>query len=78
MNESSSTPRWETAVMLGSFLLIWAYFLARHAALKGGDPLHLAWNVALILAVVALVVVFIKRLKRTLDLLRISNPTRRR
>lgn len=76
MNETSSTPRWETAVMAGSFLLIWAYFLARQGS--AGMPLHFAWNGALALAVVALIAIFVRRLKRTLALLKNSDSARRR
>ncbi|RYG69599.1 hypothetical protein EON80_09505 [bacterium] len=78
MNEAPSTPKWETAVMVGSFLLIWAYYLARQKANMSGDGLHIAWNVALGAAVVALVVIFIRRLQRTLVLLRSSGAARRR
>jgi hypothetical protein len=78
MNSPSSTPRWETGVMVGSFILIWVYFLARQGALKAGSELSFVWNAALLVAVAALIVVFIRRLKRTLASLRDADPAKRR
>jgi Na+-transporting NADH:ubiquinone oxidoreductase subunit NqrE len=64
--------------MAGSFVLIWMYFLARQGALRAGSELSFGWNVALLAVVAALIVVFVRRLKRTLASLRDADPARRR
>ncbi|HEX9996507.1 MAG TPA: hypothetical protein VGB45_05130 [Abditibacterium sp.] len=75
--EPEKTPRWETATMVLSFVLVWAYFLAFQSARREGVTPHFAWNLALLGAVIALIVVFVRRLKRTLQSLRDQNPRQR-
>ena len=77
MKDSAGVPKWETAVLFGSFVLIWGWFLARQAASKSGASLHAAWWAAMILAIVALIVVLVRRLKRTLSALGEAHPARR-
>jgi hypothetical protein len=77
MNSSSSVPRWETAVMALSFVLLWVWFLARQSAIRNGESMHVAWNAAMLLAVVALVVILVRRFKRTLEGLREVHPAQR-
>lgn len=77
MNSSSPVPRWETAVLVLSFVLLWGWFFARQSATNSGAALQPAWNAALLLAVVALVVVLVRRFKRTLAGLREVHPAQR-
>jgi cytochrome bd-type quinol oxidase subunit 2 len=77
MKDSKGVPKWETAVLFFSFVLIWAWFLARQSALRNEESLHRAWTAALLLAVVALVVIFVRRTKRTLAALREVHPAQR-
>lgn len=63
--------------MVLSFVLLWVWFLARQSAIRGGEALHIGWNAALLLAVVALVVVLVRRMKRTLTSLREIDPAQR-
>ncbi len=77
MKESTSVPKWETAVLFGSFVLIWVWFLARQAALRNDQSLHGAWHLGLLLVVGALVWVLVRRLKRTLAALRDVHPAQR-
>ena len=58
------TPWWETAVLVGSFGLVWAWFLAR------GTKSATVWNAVLLLAVAALILVFVRRMRRIIAALR--------
>lgn len=60
-----------------SFLLLWGWFVARQSALSSGTNIHIAWNAALLLSVIALVVVLVRRFKRTLEGLRAVHPAQR-
>jgi heme exporter protein D len=62
--KEKKTPWWETAVLVASFILVWAWFLTR------GTKSAMVWNAVLLLAVVALVVVFVRRVRRTVAALR--------
>lgn len=65
------TPWWETAIMIGSFIMLWVWFLARQAAYKSPTgQFSLFWQVPLIIALVALVVVTVRRAKRVQRALR--------
>lgn len=77
MKDSTQVPKWETAVLFFSFVLIWGWFVARQAALRNGESLHTAWWAAMLLAIAALIVVLVRRLKRTLAALREAHPARR-
>lgn len=58
-------PWWETAILAGSFLVVWAWFLARQIAQRApGGQLNVIWQVPLIIALAALVVVTVRRLQR--------------
>ncbi|PQV65145.1 hypothetical protein B1R32_102153 [Abditibacterium utsteinense] len=74
--ETEKTPRWETVAMVLSFALVWAYFLVFQSARRGNLSPHFGWNVALLLAVGALVVIFVRRLKRILAALDAQNKRR--
>lgn len=63
------TPRWETAVLFLSFLALWAWWMARQSQgrLEGGlteHPLTPVWNGLLVASLVALIAVFIRRIRR--------------
>ena len=64
MKLETKTPWWETATLAVSFALVWAWFLARDSKLTA------VWNAVLLLAVVALVVVLVRRVRRTIAALR--------
>ncbi len=64
--EPQPVPRWETAAMIVSFALVWAYFLAFQSARRNGLAPHFGWNLALMAALGVLVWVFVRRLKRIL------------
>jgi membrane protein implicated in regulation of membrane protease activity len=68
--EKNSNPLWETLVMIGSFLLLWAWFLARSAAQRANAPLQLYWQGALVVALLALVYVTVRRIRRVQRALR--------
>ena len=59
-----STPLWETLVLIGSFVLLWGWFLAQKSADRANVPLPMLWHLALVLALAALVVVTVRRVKR--------------
>lgn len=68
-------PRWETAVLLLSFMLLWVWWLARHAAQKAGSDLAVGWQVVMVGAVAVLLFVFIRRTKRAVGAMRdAQNP----
>ena len=70
-NPESSTPWWETAIMAGSFVLIWVWYLARQAAYRSPNgSFSILWQVPLIVALVALIVVTVRRVKRVQRALR--------
>jgi hypothetical protein len=62
--QKSSTPLWETLVMVGSFVLLWAWFLAFKSAERSNVPLPILWHVALLVALGALVLVTVRRVQR--------------
>lgn len=70
------TPLWETLAMIGSFALVWAYFLAFQAARGTKTPPHFGWKLALLAAIGVLVWVFVRRLKRILAALNGQNKRR--
>lgn len=75
-------PIWETAVMAGSFSLIWAWWLAYQAAQKNAITtekvqLAIGWDIALWLAVGALAVVLVRRFLRVHHALKSGHPARR-
>lgn len=75
-------PIWETAVMAGSFALIWAWYLAYQAAQSAAPPtqkaeLAIGWDIALWLAVGALAVVLVRRFLRVREALKTEHPARR-
>ncbi len=64
-------PLWETVVMAGSFVLLWAWFIARQMALRTpGTKMWPGWTVLQIAAVVVLVIVMVRRMARVRRALR--------
>jgi H+/Cl- antiporter ClcA len=77
--EARVTPWWETAAMIASFALLWAFLLARHAALQAAARSGAAtprlemsplWTVAQFVAIGLLLFVMVRRMKRTRDAMR--------
>jgi ABC-type phosphate transport system permease subunit len=62
--QKSSTPFWETAILGGSFVLLWVWFLSFKNAERANEILPLWWHALLLLAVVLLIWVFARRIKR--------------
>jgi len=71
MNErKNSSPLWETIVMAGSFILIWAWFLSRQSAQRTGSTLWPGWTALLWLSVALLAVIMVRRILRVRRALR--------
>ncbi len=67
-------PLWETIVMALSFVLLWAWFLARQAALRApSTTMWPGWTALQIAAVVVLVIVMVRRMSRVRRALRESS-----
>jgi len=66
MNEPKHNhPLWETLVMIGSFLMLWVWFLAHSAAQRTpGKYLHPLWQTPLVVAVIVLIVILVRRARR--------------
>lgn len=58
------TPLWETCVLIGSFVLLWAWFIAYKVAEGANEALPLWWHFFLLVAVGLLVFVMLRRIKR--------------
>ena len=60
-----ATPRWETAALALSFVLLWGWYLARQAARQqpGGHEWW-GWQVLLAIAGVVLLTVMVRRMRR--------------
>lgn len=69
-------PVWETVVMVASFGLLWAWFLARQSTLKAGTALSPLWQMVLVASLVTLVVIMVRRLKRVKRALQENDPRR--
>jgi hypothetical protein len=74
-SKTYDNPLWETVAMAGSFVMLWAWMLARMAAAQKAaqsrvaDPssvyyLSPLWTVVQIAAIAILLVIFVRRLKR--------------
>ena len=50
--------------MVVSFVLLWAWFLARQSALKASVPMALDWNIALGISLLAMIIITVRRLQR--------------
>lgn len=83
--EPRSTPWWETAAMIASFVLLWAYMLARQSALMAAARSGAAsprleisplWNVAQYVAIATLVFILMRRVKRARDAVREATQIR--
>ena len=61
---TTKTPLWETLAMVGSFVLLWAWFLAHQSALKANVPLALAWNIALGISLLVMIWITVRRMRR--------------
>jgi hypothetical protein len=75
--EQKPTPRWETAILIFSFIAIWIWWLARQNAYKAQTDFHMAWNGVLLVTIGLLVWVFVRRLKRTLTAMKSIQPGQR-
>ncbi len=63
--EKPSHPRWETLVIIVSFVLLWTWLLSRvRARLPLGAPIGAIWTAIQLLSVAALVWVFLRRMAR--------------
>ena len=69
-------PIWETVVMVASFGLLWAWFLARQSTLKAGTTLSPLWQIVLVASLLSLVVIMVRRLKRVKRALEENDPRR--
>lgn len=78
-------PRWETAAMVVSFGLLWAYLLARQAALQAAAHSGVAnpkvqmsplWTVAQVAAIVVLLFVLVRRMRRATTAMRAASQIR--
>jgi len=69
-------PLWETVVMVASFGLLWAWFLARQSTLKAGTTLSPLWSLILVATLLTLVVIMVRRLKRVKRALEENYPRR--
>lgn len=74
LEEKQAHPLWETFAMIGSFALLWAWFIARQMAIKAAAAQGIAarqvsisplWTIAQIVALALLVVIFVRRMRRT-------------
>jgi len=64
MNKSSH-PLWETLVMIGSFILLWAWLLQRVSTrLPQSASVGTTWTVIQLLSITALIWVFVRRMSR--------------
>jgi membrane protein implicated in regulation of membrane protease activity len=72
-DSSPKTPRWETLVIAASFAGVWIYFFAWIAAGRAKAPLSVWWQFLLVPCLIALVVVFRRRLARAKNTVRESN-----
>jgi hypothetical protein len=63
-------PIWETCVLAGSFGLLWAWFIAYKGAERSNTALPLWWHFFLLVAIVLLVFVMVRRIKRLQKALR--------
>ena len=66
----SKTPLWETLVIAGSFAGMWIYFFAWLAAGRAQTPLSPYWQLLLLPCLLALFLVFKKRIKRAQNAVR--------
>ena len=57
-------PLWETLVMVASFVMLWAWLIARQSARTSGGQLWPGWTVLQVMALIALVVITVRRLAR--------------
>ena len=73
---SERMPVWETVVMVASFGLLWAWFLARQSTLKAGTTLSPLWTLVLGASLLTLVVIMVRRLKRVKRALEENDPRR--
>jgi cytochrome bd-type quinol oxidase subunit 2 len=67
-------PRWETAILILSFVAIWVWWLVRQNAYKTQSDFPIAWNAILLVTIGLLVWVFVRRLKRTLAAMKSIQP----
>jgi hypothetical protein len=73
MKRTTKTPRWETAVMIAAFVLLWAWLLVRHTAMSHGTGLSWVWTLAQLGALAALTLVFTRRMRRAISAMRELN-----
>ncbi|MDF2439627.1 MAG: hypothetical protein JWN98_611 [Abditibacteriota bacterium] len=74
-------PLWETIIMVASFGLLWAWFLARQNSLRSAvttpeSAMSPLWQIVLVGSLLALVVIMVRRLKRVKRALEENDPRR--
>lgn len=81
-SKERATPWWETAAMVVSFGLLWAYLIARQVALKAAaqsgaahPQIHLSplWTVAQVAAIAVLLFVLVRRMQRAATAMRAAS-----
>ena len=75
--EPPAVPRWETVVMILSFVGLWVWFGARQIALGRGEPFSALWQIPLAASLGVLIWIFVRRTRRTLLGLKAIHPARR-
>ncbi len=65
MNSKPENPSWlETAILAISFVLMWVWYLARQSVYRAGGVPSSWWHLILVGVFVALLWVFVRRVKR--------------
>ena len=75
--ETQSAPRWETWTLALSFVVLWAWFLARIVAGRAGQTPAQWWQIPLFVSLGLLIWIFVRRMKRALTGLKEIHPARR-
>ncbi|RYX81495.1 hypothetical protein EON83_23755 [bacterium] len=71
MNSKPDKPSaWETAVLAGSFLAVWGWYLSRQSIYKAGLQPSIWHSAPLVIVVLLLGWVFVRRLRRVVTAMR--------
>ena len=70
-------PWWETAIMVGSFVALWVWYLLRQSAYRAEQPPSPLGSLLLVAALPLLLWVFTRRMQRVLKTLHEIHPTGR-
>jgi hypothetical protein len=63
-------PRWETVVLILSFVLLWGWWLAHLAAQRRHESLSYWWYLPLLAACAVLIWVYVRRSRRAIQAFR--------